>query len=122
MSKLGEERRHPRREVEYPAEIWICRDQGGRRIFADCGIRGILKNVSSSGVGIREIRSFNVRGWKWGFFLSPQLMLKILVHTSKGPTELWGSIVWIQQEDKNGCVGIRVVSTSEENPSFLLRS
>ncbi|MBI4209325.1 MAG: PilZ domain-containing protein [Deltaproteobacteria bacterium] len=122
MSQLGEERRYPRQAVEYPAEIWIRRGEEARGTFVDCGVRGVLRDISLSGVGMDDIRSFNVRGWGWRSFLTEKSMLKILVHTSRSRVELWGSIVWVQEQNQKGRIGIRLISISQEDLKSLTPS
>jgi hypothetical protein len=122
LSQLGEERKCPRQVVEYPAEVWIRRNEEARGTFIDCGVRGVLRDVSLSGVGIDDVRSFNARGWGWRSFLTEKSMLKILVHTPKNRVELWGSMVWVQEQSEKGRMGVRLISISQEDFKSLIPS
>lgn len=108
MTGPFEQRRSSRRSVNYPVELWV---RGNQPVdtFKDQGLRGEIGDLSESGVRIQGVQSFNVRGLPWDSFLFERSILKVVVHTSKGSFDLWGSIVWLRRRGETADLGVRLI-------------
>ncbi|MFQ5561585.1 MAG: PilZ domain-containing protein [Nitrospinota bacterium] len=111
----NDKRVHPRKTVDYLAEIWV-REEGaefGHDPYKDIGFRGTVKDISEGGASFHNLINLNLTGLVPAEILKKKSLIKLIMHTQGDRLQVEGELVWFCNFESGECLGVSFVGRTQ---------